>query len=102
MSSKIKTYRDRFEPAHKLKSLYLSRIAVSKDHMGTGLSSEMVSEFMRHAKTEGFGSLHVKEDNLKAIKFYHKMGFYFANSLSQVSTKRHDYDHKLMVTKRWG
>jgi len=74
LSSKLKSYSKKIEPTHNLKSLYLSRIAVSRDYMGTGLSSRIVDEFMKHADTGRFGSLHVKDDNKRAIKFYNKNG----------------------------
>ena len=101
--SKLKSYSEKIEPTHNLKSLYLSRITVSRDYMGTGLSSRMVDEFMKHVDAGQFGSLHVKVNNRRAIKFYNKMGFDFISSSPPPSRqlKNQNYNYRLMVTKSW-
>ena len=55
-------------------SFYLARFAVGEAYFGTGMASRLFSEFIRIGGAFGAYSLHVSEENKRAIGFYRKSG----------------------------
>ena len=100
-SPKLKSYSEMVEAIHNLKSIYLSRIAVSRDYMGTGVAIRLIGEFMKHVDTGTVANLHVKDDNGCAINFYNKIVVcfspYYSTQSRQLQTQR--YSYRLMSAK---
>jgi ribosomal protein S18 acetylase RimI-like enzyme len=58
-------------------SMFLNALAVSETCRGLGVGSRLMDWAEEHARAEGFDrlSLHVWEDNVKAVKLYRARGF---------------------------
>jgi ribosomal protein S18 acetylase RimI-like enzyme len=56
-------------------SYYLSRLALAEDHRGKGLADVLLQHFFVEGKEYNLYSLHVAQDNSRAIRFYEKNGF---------------------------
>ncbi len=58
-------------------SYHLMNIAIDKEYQGMGYGKFLLNDLIQKAKGEGkkFIFLEVRVSNLKAIKFYEKMGF---------------------------
>jgi ribosomal protein S18 acetylase RimI-like enzyme len=61
-------------------SWYLSRIAVASTLQGAGVAAQLLQHFFATDAGAKQFSLHVHQDNSRAIQFYHKHGFRFATS----------------------
>ena len=68
-------------PPIDLKSLYLSRITISKRHQGRGYATQLLAFLEQEAARNGFETitLHVRSDNAQAISVYERYGFSIHN-----------------------
>ena len=68
-------------PAIDLKSLYLSRITISKKYQGKGFATHVLEYLEQEAKKNDYDviTLHVHSGNTNAISIYEKYGFIIHN-----------------------